>query len=154
MKMLCMAAVVFTSLGLALETRAGKSETSTGSTAFVAYEGPQSWPTGDKAQVIQEYSVPIYVGLPTKHYKVLGRIYDKRTTGLEVVGRAFDEGLGSENRRMRNCANQARLQGGDAVLVTSNAKFVEAFKLTRRELRDTTPLFDYKDCVTLAIKFD
>ncbi len=154
MKSLCIAVAVLTWFGLSLETMAGKSETSTGSTGFVAYEGPQNWPTGDKAQVIQEYSVPIYIGLPTKHYKVLGRIYDKRTDGIDLVGRAFDEGLGSENRRMRNCANQARRQGGDAVLVTNDPKVIEAFKLTRRELRDTTPLFDYKDCVTLAIKFD
>src|SRR5574341_2503549 len=59
-----------------------------GSTRFIAYEGKQDWPTGEGASVIKDYAVPIYLGLPPKGYKVLGRIEDKRTEGVDVVGKA------------------------------------------------------------------
>lgn len=131
-----------------------KNETKVGDTAFVAYQGSQNWPRGERAFVNNQYSVPIYIGLPDKSYKVLGRIYDKRTEGFDVVGRGFDEAFGKERLRMRNCANQAKLNGADAVLVTDDERVVKAFNLSKRDLRDTAPLFDYKHSVVLAIKFE
>ncbi len=140
-------------LSLVLPVMAAE-DTSVGDTSFMGYEGKQDWPTNDKAQVIKDYAVPIYVGFPTKHYKVLGRIYDARTQGIEIIGRAFDEGLNSEKNRMRSCANQAKKQGGDAVLVTDDEKLISAFKLSKEDLERTTPLFEHKDKITLAIKFN
>ena len=132
---------------------AAKNETKVGYTVFVAYQGSQNWPRGERAFVNNQYSVPIYIGLPDKSYKVLGRICDRRTGGFDVVGRGFDEAFGKERLRMRNCANQARLNGADAVLVTDDERVIKAFNPSKRDLRDSAPLFDYKHSLALAIKF-
>jgi hypothetical protein len=128
-------------------------DTKVGDTAFTAYDGSQSWPTGSKPQINKEYSIPIYIGLPDKSYKVIGRITDKRDEGVDVVGKAFDEGLGSEKHRMRNCAKQAKQHGADAVIVTDDEKVVKIFNLTKKELHESTPLFKYEHSVVLAVKF-
>jgi hypothetical protein len=103
--------------------------------------------------VNKDYSVPIYLGLPDRHYKVVGRIYDKRQEGFDVVGRAFDEGLGSERHRMRNVANQAKDHGAEAVIVTEDQDVIKAFNLSKKEVRESSPLFKYKHSIVLAVKF-
>jgi hypothetical protein len=125
-----------------------------GDAKFLKYEGTQKWPTGDRSQIISDFSVPIYLGLPNKSYKVLGRVYDDRTTGIGVMTRAFAEGLFSEKDRQRDCADQAKYRGGDAVLVTSDERIISALGLSPEELSKTTPLFRHKDSATLVIKFD
>jgi hypothetical protein len=125
-----------------------------GDAKFLKYEGTQKWPTGDRSQIISDFSVPIYLSLPNKSYKVLGRVYDDRTTGIGVMNRAFAEGLFSEKDRQRDCADQAKYQGGDAVLVTSDERIIGALGLGREELSKTTPLFQHRDSATLVIKFD
>lgn len=130
------------------------SEDKVGDTAFSAYEGSQSWPAGKGGVVNKDYSVPIYIGLPDKRFKVIGRVYDKRDdSGFDSIGRAFDEGLGSEKHRMRNVANQARAHGADAVIVVEDEDVFKAFNLTKKEVRDTSPLFKYKHSIVLAVKF-
>jgi hypothetical protein len=130
------------------------SEDKVGDTAFSAYEGSQNWPTGKGGVVNKDYSIPIYIGLPDKKFKVIGRIYDKRDdSGFDAVGRAFDEGLGSEKHRMRNVANQARDHGADAVIVVEDENVFKAFNLTKREVRDSSPLFKYKHSIVLVVKF-
>ena len=124
-----------------------------GDTAFSAYDGRQSWPTGKNTEVNKDYSVPIYLGLPDKHFKVLGRIYDKRESGFDVMSRAFDEGLGSEKHRMRNVANQAKDHGADAVIVTEDDEVIKAFNLSHKEVHRSAPLFKYKHSIVLAVKF-
>lgn len=125
-----------------------------GDAKYLMYEGTQSWPTGDRAQIISDFSVPIYLGLPSKRYKVLGRVYDDRTTGIGVVGRAFSEGLFSEKDRQRDVADQAKYRGGDAVLVTSDERVIQALGVSKEQLSKTTPLFQHRDSATLVIKFD
>jgi len=125
-----------------------------GDAKFLKYEGTQQWPTGDRAQIISDFSVPIYLTLPGKPYKVLGRVYDDRTTGIGVMNRAFAEGLFSEKDRQRDCADQAKYRGGDAVLVTNDERIISALGLSREELSKTAPLFQHKDSATLVIKFD
>ncbi len=134
-------------------TAKDNEETKVGDTAFTAYDGSQSWPTGTKAEINKDYSIPIYIGLPDKGYKVVGRITDKRDEGIEVMDKAFDEGLGSEKHRMRNCANQAKQHGADAVLVTDDEKVIKVFNLSKKELHESTPLFKHPHSVVLAIKF-
>ncbi len=124
-----------------------------GDTRFVGYEGAQSWPTGENTQVLSDFSVPIYIGLPTKSYSVLGRIIDPRTSGIGVMTRAFAEGLFSEKDRQRDVANQAKFRGADAVVVTGDDRVLNALRLTKQDVGKTTPLFDYKDKVTLAVRF-
>lgn len=131
---------------------AGPEETRVGNTVFIGYEGSQDWPDGRSAMVVQDYSVPIYIGLPDHGYRVLGRIYDKRTSGFDVIGRGFDEAFGSDKHRMRYCANQAKLHGADAVLVTDDPQVIQVFGLSRKELKKTAPLFEYRDRIVLAIK--
>lgn len=131
-----------------------RSDASFGDAQFIAYEGEQSWPTASSTETIGSAAVPIYIGLPTKRYKVLGRIYDSRTTGIGVVGRAFAEGLFSEKDRQRDVANQARFRGGNAVLVTSDPRILKALNLSEQEVRKTAPLFEHKDKVVLAIELD
>ena len=95
-------------LGLALLLPAdagraqGTGDPKFGDTRFLNYEGDQRWPTAESAESIGGFAVPIYVGLPTRPYKVLGRIYDPRATGIAIVGRAFAEGLFSEADRQRD----------------------------------------------------
>ena len=125
-----------------------------GDAKFLKYEGAQAWPTGDRAQVISDFSVPIYLTLPGKPYKVLGRVYDDRTTGIGVMNRAFAEGLFSEKDRQRDCADQAKYRGGDAVLVTNDERVIGALGVSPEELSKTTPLFRHRDSATLVIKFD
>lgn len=125
-----------------------------GDAKFIAYEGPQKWPTSESAQVIKDHAVPIYIGLPSKKYTILGRIYDERSRGIGIVTRAFAEGLFSEKNRQRDCANQAKHRGGDAVLITANEAIIKAFGLTSKDLEKSTPLFDHKDKITLVIKFE
>lgn len=160
MKRLNVALAVVLGLGMvwavnatAREKKADKNETKVGDTAFLAYEGSQSWPAGKGCQVNKDYSVPIYIGLPDKSYKVVGRIYDERTSGFGVVDRAFDEGLGKETHRMRNCANQAKQHGADAVLVTDDEKVIKVFNLSKKDVRESAPLFDHKHSIVLVIKF-
>ena len=137
----------------AKESKSDKDETKVGDTAFIAYEGAQSWPTAAGSQVNKDYSIPIYMGLPDKSYKVVGRIYDKRTSGLGVVDHAFDEGLGKESHRMRNCANQGKQHGADAILVTDDEKVMKPFNLSKKEVKESAPLFDHENSIVLAIKF-
>jgi hypothetical protein len=137
-----------------LEAGAQETGKKFGDAKFLTYEGTQRWPTGDRAQIVSDFSVPIYLGLPNKRYKVLGRIYDDRTTGIGVMTRAFAEGLFSEKDRQRDCADQAKYRGGDAVLVTSDERIITALGLSREELSKTTPLFQHKDSATLVIKFE
>ncbi len=125
-----------------------------GDAVYLTYEGTQSWPTGDRAQIVSDFAVPIYLGLPNKRYKVLGRIYDERTSGIGVMTRAFAEGLFSEKDRQRDCADQAKYRGGDAVLVTSDERIVGPLGLSKEELSKTAPLFQHKDSAVLVIKFE
>jgi hypothetical protein len=125
-----------------------------GDAVYLTYEGTQSWPTGDRAQIVSDFAVPIYLGLPNKRYKVLGRIYDERTSGIGVMTRAFAEGLFSEKDRQRDCADQAKYRGGDAVLVTSDERIIGPLGLSKEELSKTAPLFQHKDSAVLVIKFE
>jgi hypothetical protein len=122
--------------------------------AFMGYEGPQKWPTGQGAQIVADFAVPIYYGLPSRPYKVLGRVYDDRTGGIGVMTRAFAEGLFSERDRQRDCADQAKFRGGDALVVTNDERIIKAFGLSTDDLAKTTPLFRNKDSVTLVVKFE
>jgi hypothetical protein len=131
---------------------AAQDETRVGNTAFIGYEGSQDWPEGKSAMVIQDYPVPVYIGLPENSYRVLGRIYDTRTSGFDVIGRGFDEAFGKKSHRMRYCANQAKLHGANAVVVTDDPQVIQAFGLSRKELKKSAPLFEYRDRIVLAIK--
>ena len=122
--------------------------------AFMGYEGAQKWPTGGGAEIISDFAVPIYYGLPNRPYKVLGRVYDDRTAGFGVMTRAFAEGLFSERDRQRDCADQAKFRGGDAVVVTNDQRVIQAMGLSKEDLAKTTPLFKNKDSVTLVVKFE
>lgn len=151
-----LAGLVMVALGLLVGTAlAGDSkEPKFGDTAFMAFAGKQErWPTAKNAQVIKEYSVPIYLGLPDERYQILGRVYDGRTTGVGVIGRGVAKGLFSEKDRQKDCANQAKFRGGSAVVVTKDPKILEAFSLSEEELKKTTPLFDHPDKLVLVIKF-
>src|SRR5262245_19433408 len=87
-----------------------------GDADFMKYEGTLRWPTGERSQIISDFAVPIYLGLPNKRYKVIGRVCDERTSGIGVMSRAFAEGLFSEKDRQRDCADQAKYRGGDALV--------------------------------------
>jgi hypothetical protein len=144
---LCVAGV------MAVSAKDKDSDDKVGDTAFSAYEGSQSWPTGQGGEVNKDYAVPIYIGLPDKRFKVIGRIYDKRQEGFDVMSRAFDEGLGSEKHRMRNVANQARDHGADAVIVVEDEDVFKALNLTKKEVHESSPLFKYEHSIVLAVKF-
>ncbi len=157
MKTLTLTIVVLLSMSLNTSPLllAGQNDQKFGDTQFLAYQGPQkNWPTAEGALVIRDHAVPIFIGLPKLKYTVLGRIYDPRTSGLGIVGRGLAEGLFSEKERQRDCANQARYRGGNAVLITNHDRVLKAFGLTKEDLEKTTPLFDHKDKIVLVIKFE
>ena len=137
-----------------LPARAQDTGKKFGDAAFLRYEGAQSWPTGQGAEVISDFAVPIYLGLPNRPYKVLGRVYDDRTSGIGVMTRAFSEGLFSERDRQRDCAEQAKYRGGDALVITGDERVIKALGVSKDDLSKTTPLFKHKDSATLVIKFD
>ena len=154
MKKIALGLAVALVMGLVPSVQAGDTGKAFGDAHFIAYEGSfKNWPTGDKAQVIKDYAVPIYIELPEKKYKVLGRIYDPRRSGIGIVGRAIAEGLFAEKDRQRDCANQAKYREGDAVLVTKDERIIKALGVDATEIEKTAPLFDHKDKVVLAIKF-
>jgi hypothetical protein len=140
--------------GAAMAADAQEAAKKFGDAAFLRYEGAQDWPIGERAQIIPGWEVPIYLGLPDKRYKVLGRVYDERTSGMGIMTRAFSEGLFSEKDRQRDCAAQARYRGGDGLLVTNDARIIGALGLSKDEISKTAPLFQHKDSVVLVIKFE
>jgi hypothetical protein len=85
---------------------------------------------------------------------VLGRVYDDRTSGIGIMTRAFSEGLFSERDRQRDCADQAKFRGGDALLVSSDERVMKALGVNRDTLSKTAPLFQHKDSAVLVIKFE
>lgn len=126
-----------------------------GDTRFTPYEGLQiNWPLAESAQIIQGHAVPIYVGLPKKKYYIQGRIHVPQTGGVRVVKHGPSDDLFPEWGRQRDCANLARYHGGNAVLVTSNAKIIKAFGLTREDLEKTAPLLEHKDKLVVVIQFE
>lgn len=147
------AAIGFALAGIVQAKTDEKKEVKTGDTTVVAYEGSQNWPTGESAEIIKGYAVPVYKGLPNKSYKVLGRIVDERTDGVEEVGRAFDNAFGSQKHRIRSCANQAKLQGGDALLVTDDERVLKALNLSTKDAKEASPLAHEQHKVVLIIKF-
>ena len=151
--LLCgVAAIGFALTGIALAKTDEKKEPKTGDTTVVAYEGSQNWPTGESTEIIKGYAVPVYKGLPNKGYKVLGRIVDERE-GVEEVGKAFEDTFGGQKHRIRNCANQAKLQGGDALLVTDDERVLKALKLSTKDAKEASPLAREQHKVVLIIKF-
>jgi len=156
MKRLLLAAMLFALCSMLpkVAPAADRSDARFGDAHFIAYEGEQKWPTASSTEALESYAVPIYIGLPTKRYKVLGRIYDPRTTGIGVVGRAFAEGLFPEKDRQRDVANQAQFRGGNAVLVTSDPRILKVLDLSEQEVQNTAPLFEHKDKVVLVIELD
>ena len=57
--------------------------TSTGYTAFLAFEGKQSsWPQAPSALTQVDFAVPAYLGLPPKPYRVIGLIGIYAITGI------------------------------------------------------------------------
>ena len=125
----------------------------TGNTIFLAYEGKQSWPTGEVAQSEQDYAVPVYWGLPAKPYKVLGRVVDERQEGLDLVEHTVEDVVGQQKDRLRNCANQGKRRGGDAVVVTDDERVLKTLNLTEKDARRETPLAHERKDVVLVIKF-
>ncbi len=83
---------------------------------------------------------------------MLGRVYDDRS-GVGIVGKAIAEGIAPEKDRQRDCANMAKFHGADALVVTSDQKVIKALGLSQKEVNDTAPLFNRKDSVVLAVKF-
>lgn len=155
MKTTILCVVTLASLGLSASFGAEPPDKAFGDAHFIAYEGAQqSWPTHRHAQVIKDFAVPIYVGLPDKSYTIVGRIYDPRgDSGLGVVGRGLAQGLFPESDRERDCANQAQYRKADAVVLTRNVKIVQALGLKPDEIQKTAPLFNHPDDVVLAVKF-
>lgn len=132
----------------------GKDDTEkTGGTAFRGYDGEQGWPTGKGAQILTEYSVPIYLGLPNKSYRVLGRIVDDRNDGVEVIGKELGGFFTGEKKKLRNIANQARRNGADAVVITDHPEVARQLGVSERELKNTSPLGEGRRRAVLAVKF-
>ncbi|HUI07418.1 MAG TPA: hypothetical protein VL486_10490 [Verrucomicrobiae bacterium] len=153
MKRICLLCVALAwALSAMAKSDEKKDEPKTGDTTVIAYEGRQSWPTSKTAEVIQDYAVPIYKGLPDKAYKVIGRVVDERQEGIEEVGRAFDDAFASRKQRLRVCANQAKLHGGNAVMITDDERVLKALNLTTKDAKKEAPLVHERHSVVLIIK--
>src|SRR5258706_181139 len=106
------------------------------------------------ARLAMEVAMKVVLGVLGLVAVLVGRVYDERTSGIGVMNRAFAEGLFSEKDRQRDCADQAKYRGGDAVVITNDERIVKALGLSKEELSKTAPLFQHKDSAVLVIKFD
>lgn len=149
--LVAMVAVVMACVGT-VQVHAADDGSKTGATRFLAYEGPQKWPAGTAAEANKSYAVPIYEGLPRQSFKVIGRIVDDRE-GIEVVGKELDGFFGGPKKRLRNCANQAKQQGGDAVVITDHPDVLAAFQLSRKDAGEESPLAKDRKRVVLVVRF-
>jgi hypothetical protein len=84
---------------------------------------------------------------------VLGRIVDDRNDGVEVIGKELGGFFGGEKKKLRNIANQARLNGAEAVVITDHPDVVRALGVSDRELKKTSPLGEDRRRAVLAVKF-
>jgi hypothetical protein len=121
---------------MAVSAKDKDSDDKVGDTAFSAYDGSQSWPTGQRRRGEQ--------GLRGADlHRIAGQeiqgdrphLRQAQDSGFDAMSRAFDEGLGSEKHRMRNVANQAKDHGADAVIVVEDEDVFKAFNLTKKEVR-------------------
>ena len=122
-----------------------------GHTEFLTYEGKQErWPTAEGALVERGYAPPIYQGLPSKPYTILGRIVNSE---LNPVGHGIAQGLWTDRHRRGRVCIQARLHGSDAVLLTTDPKIMSTLQVkTGSAGRMQRPLYDF-DGAVLAIKW-
>ena len=124
----------------------------TGGTSFVPYDGDQGWPTSKSPAIDQSHSIPVYEGLPDKKYKVIGRIIDDRE-GFDLVGKELGGFFGGSKKAFRNITNQARKNGGEAVVITEDSRVIEQFGVERRKRKDTSPLNKNREALVLVVTF-
>ena len=123
---------------------------STGYTAFLAFEGKQSsWPQAASALTEVDFAVPVYLGLPPRAYQVIGLIVNDEP---EINGKGLPSWLWTDETRLANACNQAKANGADAVLVTNDPTILRALNVQEgREVKSR--LLTNFDGVIVAIKW-
>ena len=124
---------------------------STGYTAFLAYEGKQSnWPQAPSVLTKVDFAVPAYLGLPSKPYRVIGLIVNDEP---EISGKGLPSWLWTDETRLANACNQAKAHGADAVLVTNDPSILRALNVQEGPGVKSSRLLTNSDGVIVAIKW-
>lgn len=92
-------------------------------TEFLAYSGAQqNWPTAPGAMVAANLAVPVYYGLPSRPYRVLGEIATSKgqTWAWSDV----------QSEAMTQAADEAKKRGADAIIVISRDASVTGYYST------------------------
>jgi hypothetical protein len=125
--------------------------TSTGYTAFLAYEGKQSsWPQAASTLTEADFAVPAYLGLPPRAYRVIGLIVNDEP---EISGKGLPSWLWTDETRLANACNQAKAHGADAVLVTDDPSILRALGAHEGPGVKSSRLLTNFDGVIVAIRW-
>jgi hypothetical protein len=88
-------------------------------TEFMAYQGAQQhWPTAPGAMVAANLAVPVYYGLPSRLYRVLGELATSKPQGWR---------LDVQSQAMEIAADEAKKLGADAIIVISRDASVSGY---------------------------
>lgn len=124
---------------------------STGYTAFLAFEGKQSnWPQAPSVLTKMDFAVPAYLGLPPKSYRVIGLIVNDEP---EISGKGLPSWLWTDETRLANACNQAKAHGADAVLVTNDPTLLRALNVQEGPGVKSSRLLTNSDGVIVAIQW-
>lgn len=124
---------------------------SKGFTGFIAYEGNQSkWPVSASALTQVDFSVPVYLGLPARPYRVVGFVVSDEPISDD---KKLPPWLWSDETRLANACNQARDHGADAVLLTKDSTLTSVLHpAAGRDLPSYRLLTNF-DGVIVAVKW-
>lgn len=125
------------------------STTSKGPTSYLAYDGKQQrWPRGESALVKSSFTVPAYQGLPPKAYTIHGVV---TTSDSPVSG--VPSWMWGDETRLANACNQAKENGADAIMVTSDPAVRKAIDSIPTAAGVSKQLLASSDAVVVAIKW-
>ena len=93
--------------------------TGCGTTEYLAYSGSQqNWPTAPGAIVNNKLAVPVYYGLPSRPYRVLGEIVTAKPQGWR---------LDVQSQAMEQTAEEGKKLGADAIIVMSRSASISGY---------------------------
>jgi hypothetical protein len=125
--------------------------TSKGFTGFLVFDGNQvSWPRASSSLTEVNFALPVYLGLPSKPYRVLGFVVDAEP---KIGDQTLPSWLWTDETRLANACNQAKERGADALLLTNDPTILRAMNATEGPNGKLNRLLTNFDGVIVAIKW-
>src|SRR5262249_9668061 len=110
----------------------------------------QSWPRSPSSLTKTDFTIPVYMGLPSKPYEVIGFVVNSEPL---LSGNGLSEWLWSDETRLGNACNQAKAHGADAILLTKDQTILEALKSQAAALPESSRLLVNYDGQVAAIRW-